>query len=179
MQEPPPVSVIVVMGVSGAGKSTVARRLASGLGWDFEEGDSLHPASNLAKMAAGEALTDADRAPWLASLASWIDTELASSGHGVVTCSALKRSYRDQLRRAGVLFVLLDVPRRELERRVTHRHGHFMPAGLLDSQLEALEPPSGDERAITVQSGGQDVGAVVAQIVAAIRPRERDDAGRN
>ena len=177
--EPTPVSVIVVMGVSGAGKSTVARRLAARLGWDFEEGDALHPTANLAKMASGEPLTDADRRPWLAAVAGWIDAELTSSRHGVVTCSALKRSYRDQLRRPGVLFVLLDVPRPELERRVTHRHGHFMPAALLDSQLEALEPPSGDERAMTVESGGQDVDAVVEPIVAAARTRERDDSGRS
>ena len=169
--EPGPVSVIVVMGVSGAGKSTVARCLASRLGWDFEEGDALHPASNLAKMAAGEALTDADRAPWLAAVASWIDTELVSSRHGVVTCSALKRSYRDQLRRPGVLFVLLDVPRPELERRVTHRHGHFMPASLLDSQLEALEPPACDEDAVTVQSGAEGADAVVARVLPIVDAR--------
>lgn len=169
--EPAPVSVIVVMGVSGAGKSTVARRLASRLGWDFEEGDALHSASNLAKMAAGEALTDADRAPWLAAVVSWIDTELAASRHGVITCSALKRSYRDQLRRPGVLFLLLDVPRPELERRVTHRHGHFMPASLLDSQLQALEPPAGDEDAVTVQSGAEGVDAVVARVLPIVDAR--------
>jgi gluconokinase len=144
------ISAVVVMGVSGAGKSTIARRLADQLGWDFAEGDDLHPAANVAKMAAGHPLTDADRVPWLEAVASWIDGEIESGRHGVITCSALKRSYRDRLRRPQVLFVYLSVPRTELERRLKHRTGHYMPAGLLDSQLETLEPPAPDEAALTI-----------------------------
>src|SRR5580693_3470155 len=112
------ISAVVVMGVSGAGKSTIARRLADELGWDFAEGDDLHPLANVAKMAAGHPLTDADREPWLDAVASWIDGEIETGRHGVITCSALKRSYRDRLRRPQVLFVYLSVPRTELERRL-------------------------------------------------------------
>lgn len=144
------VSAVVMMGVSGAGKSTIARRLADELGWDFAEGDDLHPPANVAKMAAGEPLTDADREPWLAAVAGWIEAEITAGRHGVITCSALKRSYRDRLRRPEVLFVFLSVPRAELERRLQHRMGHYMPASLLDSQLETLEPPTSDEAALTI-----------------------------
>jgi gluconokinase len=143
-------AVVVMMGVSGAGKTTVARRLADELGLDFAEGDDLHPAANVAKMAAGEPLTDADREPWLEAVAAWIDGEIRSGRRGVITCSALKRSYRDLLRRPQVLFVYLSVPRVELERRLQHRSGHYMPASLLDSQLETLEPPTADENALTI-----------------------------
>jgi carbohydrate kinase (thermoresistant glucokinase family) len=143
-------SVVVMMGVSGAGKTTVARRLADELGWDFAEGDDLHPAANVAKMAAGHPLSDADRRPWLEQVARWIDGELDSGRSGVITCSALKRGYRDMLRRPEVLFVYLSAPRAELQRRLTQRAGHFMPASLLESQLAALEPPAEDEAAIVV-----------------------------
>lgn len=144
------ISAVVMMGVSGAGKSTIARRLADDLGWDFAEGDELHPPANVAKMAAGQPLTDADRRPWLEAVASWIDGEIVSGRHGVITCSALKRSYRDLLRRPQVLFVYLSVSRAELERRLRTRTGHYMPASLLDSQLATLEPPEVDENALTV-----------------------------
>jgi len=144
------VSAVVVMGVSGAGKSTIARRLADELDWDFAEGDDLHPPANVAKMAAGEPLTDADREPWLEAVAGWVEAEIGAGRHGVITCSALKRSYRDLLRRPEVLFVYLSVPRAELEQRLKHRSGHYMPASLLSSQLETLEPPASDEAALTV-----------------------------
>lgn len=144
------ISALVVMGVSGAGKSTIGQRLADELGWDFEEGDGLHPAANVAKMAAGEPLTDEDRMPWLARVRDWIDAEIAAGRHGVITCSALKRSYRDLLRRPEVLFVYLAVPRAELAGRLERRRDHYMPASLLDSQLAALEPPAEDEAALTV-----------------------------
>lgn len=149
-----PVAVIVVMGVSGAGKSTIARTLAEELGWDFAEGDDLHPDANVAKMASGQALTDEDRWPWLARVAGWIDDEIGARRHGVITCSALKRAYRDVLRRPEVMFVFLSVPRRELERRLAGRHGHYMPASLLDSQLAALEPPEPDEASVTLAGDG-------------------------
>ena len=144
------ISAVVIMGVSGAGKSTIAGHLADELGWDFAEGDELHPAANVAKMASGEPLTDTDRKPWLEAVAGWIDGEITTGRHGVITCSALKRSYRDVLRRPEVLFVYLSVPRDELRRRLQRRSGHFMPASLLDSQLRALEPPASDEAAVTV-----------------------------
>lgn len=158
--------VVVVMGVSGAGKSTVASLLAGRLGWDFIEGDGLHPAANVAKMAAGHPLTDEDREPWLAAVARWIDGELGAGRRGVITCSALRRSYRDRLRRPEVLFVYLDVARTELEKRLARRTGHYMPASLLASQLAALEPPAPDETAVTVAAGS--VEARVDAIVAAI-----------
>jgi len=159
--------VLVVMGVSGSGKSTVGARLAQRLGWDFVEGDDLHPAVNVAKMAAGQPLTDADREPWLAAIAAWIDAELKAGRGGVITCSALRRRYRDELRRADVRFVYLRAARAELERRLTSRPGHYMPASLLDSQLAALEPPAADEAAFTVDT--DDPERSVESVVAALK----------
>jgi gluconokinase len=150
-----PIAALVVMGVSGAGKSTIACALAEQLGWEFAEGDDLHPPANVAKMAAGQPLSDADRGPWLARVAGWIDREIEDGRHGVITCSALKRSYRDVLRRPEVLFVYLSVPRDELERRMAARRGHYMPLSLLESQLETLEPPGPDEAALTVHAGDE------------------------
>jgi gluconokinase len=155
------------MGVSGSGKTTVGTRLARRLGWDFAEGDDFHPAINVTKMAAGQALTDADREPWLDAIAAWIDAELQAGRCGVITCSALKRRYRDRLRRAGVRFIYLRVASAELERRLTHRPGHFMPASLLDSQLAALEPPGADEAALTVDADGPE--QTVESIVGALK----------
>jgi gluconokinase len=140
------------MGVSGCGKSTIAQALSDRLGWPFEEGDSLHPAANVAKMAAGHPLTDADRWPWLEKVADWIEGELDAGKNGIVTCSALKRSYRDILDRrgSGVEFVYLAGTHAEIEARLNHREGHFMPASLLDSQFATLEEPAADEPAIRV-----------------------------
>ncbi len=160
-------SVVVVMGVSGAGKSTIARMLAARLGWDLAEGDELHPAANVAKMAAGEPLTDTDREPWLAAVAAWIDHEIDQGRHGVITCSALKRAYRDVLRRPQVLFVYLSVPKPELEQRLRSRPHHYMPVTLLDSQLATLEPPGADETALTVAAEG-DPTRTVDSILASI-----------
>lgn len=142
--------VIVVMGVSGCGKSTVGAALASALGVEFVEGDAFHPPENVARMAAGTPLTDADRAGWLRTLAAHI-AQAAPRGV-VVSCSALKRSYRDVLREgsAALRFVWLDLPRAELEARMARRTGHYMPASLLDSQLATLEPPHADEAAIRI-----------------------------
>lgn len=147
--------VLVLMGVSGCGKSTIAALIAGRLHWEFEEGDDLHPAANVAKMAAGHPLDDSDRMPWLAKVADWIDDRIDAGENGVITCSALKRSYRDILnrRRAGVLFVYLAGSRELIASRITARQGHFMPAGLLDSQFGALEEPADDEPAIRVEIG--------------------------
>jgi carbohydrate kinase (thermoresistant glucokinase family) len=138
------------MGVAGSGKSTVGGLVAGRLGWDIGEGDDLHPAENVAKMASGHPLTDDDRWPWLARVAAWIDQHIAAGRPGVITCSALKHSYRDVLRRPAVTFVWLDGPRELLAARLASRHGHFMPPTLLDSQFATLEPPREDERVLRI-----------------------------
>jgi gluconokinase/shikimate kinase len=143
--------VLVVMGVSGSGKSTVAGLLAGRLGWDLAEGDELHPASNVAKMQAGQPLSDEDRWPWLASIADWIRAHTAAGTPGVVTCSALKKRYRDVLRGEGVVFVFLEGGRDRISDRLASRHGHFMPPALLESQFEALEEPTEDENFIALR----------------------------
>ncbi len=148
----PPI-VLVVMGVSGTGKSTVAGMLAGRLGWDLEEGDDLHPAANVAKMASGQPLTDDDRWPWLEKIAAWIQVRTASGTPGIVTCSSLRRSYRDVLRGPGVAFVHLDGSRELIADRLNKRLDHFMPSALLDSQLATLEPLGPDENGIVVPLG--------------------------
>lgn len=147
--------VLVVMGVSGCGKTTVGAILAGSLGWAFEEGDALHPQSNIDKMKAGRPLTDDDRWPWLAKVADWIEARLDSGESGVITCSALKRSYRDVLNRrgSGVEFVFLSGSRETIAARLAARHSHFMPPSLLDSQFAELEEPAADEFAIRVEIG--------------------------
>jgi ribose 5-phosphate isomerase A len=144
--------VLVVMGVSGAGKSTVARELAARLGWPFEEGDSLHPESNVAKMHAGIPLSDDDRRPWLAAAAAWIDGQRARKQPGIITCSALKRSYRRVVigDRAEARLIYLRAGRDLLADRLAGRHGHFMPAGLLQSQIDTLEEPGPEEDPLVV-----------------------------
>jgi gluconokinase len=144
-------NLYVVMGITGSGKSTVGERLAKALGVDFVEGDDYHPPENVRRMAAGIPLTDNDRADWLRALAARL-REANQSGAGiVVTCSALKRSYRDFLRAAApeVQFVYLKGSRTLVAERVTGRRGHFMPVSLLDSQLDTLEEPESDEHALT------------------------------
>jgi gluconokinase len=145
-------SILVVMGVSGSGKTTVAALLAGRLHWDFEDADDLHPAANVAKMHAGIPLTDADRWPWLRAVAGWIDASRAAGRHGVVACSALKRSYRDIIigDRPDVQLVFLKGDQQLISARLACRHGHFMPTGLLESQFEALEEPSADEHPIVI-----------------------------
>lgn len=154
-QRLPRPCVVVLMGVSGSGKSRVGGLLATRLGWSFMEGDALHPPANVEKMRAGRPLDDADRQPWLAFVADWIDARLDAGEGGVVTCSALKRAYRRILDRQGgrVVFVFLDGGRDLIARRLAARQGHFMPASLLDSQLATLEPPADDEPAIRVEIG--------------------------
>jgi len=145
--------VLVIMGVSGSGKSTVAGILAGQLGWDLEEGDDLHPAENVAKMASGVPLTDEDRWPWLDTIASWIIEHTMAGIPGIITCSALKRIYRDRLREKNVVFVHLSGSKEQIARRLTARMNHYMPATLLDSQIATLEPPGPDENTIVVDVG--------------------------
>ncbi len=152
---PPPPSlhpspVVVVMGVSGCGKSTVGALLAAALGLPFVEGDALHPPRNVALMAAGTPLTDADRADWLATIATRLGQAHAAGKGLVLSCSALKRRYRDQLRAPcpGLRWVHLQGSADQLRRRLQGRTGHYMPASLLDSQLSALQPPGADENAL-------------------------------
>ena len=144
--------VLVVMGVSGSGKSTIAAMLAHRLQWTYEDGDWFHPKSNVEKMHHGEPLTDEDRLPWLRAIAAWIDDTLKAGNHGIVACSALKRSYRDILvgDRRNVRLVFLNGDRDLIARRVAARADHFMPASLLDSQFAALEVPAPDEHPIVV-----------------------------
>jgi gluconokinase len=138
---------VVVMGISGSGKSTLAEGLSAELGWPFAEADEFHPANNIAKMSAGTPLSDEDRWPWLRSIAGWM-SEHADAGTGsIVTCSALKRSYRELLETATgrVVFLEVDADPAVIERRMNEREGHFMPASLLPSQIATLEPLQADE----------------------------------
>jgi gluconokinase len=163
--------VLVLMGVSGSGKSTVAALLASRLGWDFEEGDDLHPPANVAKMHAGHPLNDEDRNPWLAKVAEWITERTDAGRPGIITCSALKRSYRDVLRGEHVVFVYLAGTQEEIGARLASRHGHYMPSSLLDSQFAALEPPEPDERTITIQTSApaRDEAAEIVKVLGLVR----------
>jgi carbohydrate kinase (thermoresistant glucokinase family) len=145
--------VLVLMGVSGCGKSTTAGVLAGRLGWDLGEGDDMHPPENVAKMAAGHPLTDEDRWPWLEHVAAWIRERTDARRPAIITCSALKRSYRDVLRGEHVVFVYLHGTREQIATRLAVRHGHYMPLSLLDSQLATLEPPGADERAVAIDIG--------------------------
>jgi len=159
------IHAVVVMGVSGCGKSTLGRALAERLGWAFVEGDDRHPPENIAKMAAGIPLTDADRAPFLANVA---EAMAAALDQGVVaTCSALKYGYRQLIRdRVGPLaFVMPELDVAVLRERMKHREGHFMPASLLDSQLASLERPGPSENAIFVD-GAQPVETQVDRAIA-------------
>jgi gluconokinase len=157
---------LVVMGVSGSGKSTIAEHLAARLGWRYVDGDLFHPPANVAKMSAGQPLTDEDRGPWLRAISAEIDRLAAAGTRAVVACSALKRVYRDILvhGRDDVRIVFLDGTRDLIARRLAARKGHFMPPGLLDSQFETLEPPQPSERPVTV-SIDASVDGIVDDIV--------------
>jgi carbohydrate kinase (thermoresistant glucokinase family) len=163
-------TILIVMGVSGSGKTTVAAALAQYLGWPFKDGDELHPAANIAKMRAGHPLEDSDRWPWLARIADWINAWRAAGSCGVITCSALKRSYRAFLTkgRGEVRIVYLHGDMALIAKRLAARSGHFMPSGLLASQFAALEEPGPDEHAIRVEVD-QPVGKIVAEIAALSR----------
>lgn len=147
-----PMQHIVVMGVSGSGKSTVGKALAARLGWPFVEGDSFHPPANVAKMSAGTPLDDDDRRPWLETLAAQIARNETAGRSSVLGCSALKRAYRDILRSGAprVRFLHVHGDRAVLAERVSHRPGHFFPASLLESQLATLEPLGGDEDGVVI-----------------------------
>jgi len=168
---------VILAGVSGSGKTTVGRLLADRLGWPFADGDSFHPAANVAKMAAGIPLTDDDRWPWLAAIGAWMDARIAAGGSGVVACSALKRRYRDVLRqgRPEVRLVFLDVGRDEDLARLRARSGHFFPAALMDSQFADLEPPVPAEGALVLaarRSPGELASAIISGL-GLIAPGER------
>ncbi len=158
--------VLVIMGVSGSGKSTVAGILAGQLGWDLEEGDDLHPAANVTKMHSVIPLTDEDRWPWLDRVAAWISEHTAAGLPGIITCSALKRIYRDRMRGDNVVFVHLAGTKDTIAHRLNARMDHFMPGALLDSQLSTLEPPGADENTVVI-----DVGRPPAQEAAEIIER--------
>lgn len=164
-------TVIVVMGVSGCGKSTVAARLAERLGWRLAEADEFHSNANVAKMRSGTPLTDEDRWPWLEAIASWIDAARAAARPGVIACSALKRSYRDLLigLRKDVRLVYLKGGYETVAQRLAGRRGHYMPLALLRSQFATLEEPTPDEHAIVVsiEPGPEDI---VEAILAALGP---------
>jgi gluconokinase len=157
---------LVVMGVSGSGKSTIADRLAARLGWRYEDGDKYHPPANVAKMSAGHPLNDEDRRPWLQAIADEIDRTCKASQHAVVACSALKHAYRDILVHGhdDVRIVFLNGTQELIAGRLAARKGHFMPPGLLTSQFRTLEPPQPGERPITV-SIDASVEAIVDDII--------------
>lgn len=166
-----PAPIVVVMGVSGSGKTTVGRALAARMDWCYRDGDEFHGPANIEKMRAGEPLDDADRAPWLAAIARWMDARSRESVPAVIACSALKRRYRDFLRehRPQVWFLYLRVPRTELERRLQTRHHPYMPATLLDSQLRALEEPDRGEPRTIALGAADDVDAIVERALHALR----------
>ncbi len=160
--------IVVVMGVTGTGKSTIAQALVKRTGWAFAEGDDYHSAAHIAKMKAGVPLTDTDRAPWLAALHDVLLGWQARGQNGVMTCSALKESYRATLRAGmdatSVDFVLLDVPKQVLVERLERRSGHFMNPLLLDSQLATLEVPADSIRVNANQSTDATVDAILQQL---------------
>ena len=164
--------VLVVMGVSGSGKTTVATLLAERLGWPFAEGDDFHPPANVAKMHGGTPLTDADRMPWLQAIAGWIDARRAAASGGIVSCSALKRAYRTILigERRDVRLIYVRGSQALIGARIAARHDHFMPATLLQSQFDTLEEPAADERPI-IADAALTPAAMVEQVLAGLTPR--------
>jgi gluconokinase len=163
--------ILIIAGVAGSGKTTVGTLVAERLHWQFADADTFHPEANVAKMRAGLPLTDEDRQPWLRAVGEWIDGRIADGQSAVVTCSALKRSYRDLLLngRPTATMVFLTASKDVLDRRLMTRSGHFFPEKLLDSQLATLEPPAPDEHVRTVLEEG-DAEQTAAEIVALLRP---------
>jgi gluconokinase len=173
----PPPGGLIVMGVAGSGKSTIAESLAARLGWSYEDGDGFHPKSNVDKMSAGHPLTDEDRWPWLQAIADEIDRVIAAGRSVVIACSALKRAYRNVLvhKRADIRIVYLDGSKDLIRSRLDARKGHFMPPTLLDSQFNTLEPPAPDEQPIRV-SIDASVEAIVDAIIAQVpKGTQRND----
>ncbi|MTE17823.1 gluconokinase [Streptomyces sp. TRM43335] len=164
--------VVVVMGVAGTGKTTIGPLLADRLGVPYAEADDFHPAANIAKMSAGVPLTDEDRRPWLEAIGAWARNR--EGGGGVVSCSALKREYRDLLRAAApeLLFVHLTGDRRLIEERMARRQGHFMPTALLDSQFATLQPLEADENGLPVDVSGSPE-EITERAAAALRDHGR------
>jgi gluconokinase len=179
----PPTTSLVVMGVSGSGKSTVMADLIDRLGWPSAEADEFMPVANVEKMRSGRPLTDEDRWPWLRALAEWVGQHERAGDNVLLTCSALRRPYRDLLRdgHPSIWFAWLDVPRAELERRLERRRGHYMPASLLTSQLDTLEPLEDDEAGARIRAD-RPTRAVVDEILRRLRsdrPDVASDAGPN
>ena len=174
-----PPLCLVVMGVSGVGKTSVAHELVERTGWTFQEGDDLHPEANRAKMAAGHPLDDDDRWPWLRRIADWIGVREAAGEGAVVTCSALKRSYRDLLRdgHPSVRFVHLLADETVLGARVSHRRHEYMPSSLLRSQLDTLQPLEPDEPGVAVETHG-DPDAVADRALNALEAQEHARGSR-
>jgi gluconokinase len=161
--------ILIVAGVSGSGKTTVGAMLAARLGWRFADADEFHPAANIEKMRAGVPLTDDERWPWLQAIGAWMDERVARDESAVVTCSALKRSYRDMLLRGRpqARMVFLATDREVLARRLAARHGHFFPQQLLGTQLADLELPQPDEHVVTIVPA-DDPADTVTSIIAVL-----------
>jgi gluconokinase len=168
--------ILIVAGVSGSGKTTVGALLAGRLHWRFADADAFHPAANIVKMRAGIPLADEDRWPWLHAIAAWMDERIAGGESAVVTCSALKRAYREELLggRPQARMVFLRVDPGEVERRLAARHDHFFPSGLVGSQFDALEPPGPDETGVTVVPSGDDPLDTVTGIIAVALGGDRE-----
>jgi gluconokinase len=161
--------ILIVAGVSGSGKTTVGALVAGRLRWRFADADTFHPEANLAKMREGVPLTDADREPWLRAITDWMDERLVADESGVITCSALKRAYRDRLLNGRpATMVFLEASAEVLEERLRTRPGHFFPERLLNSQLSTLEVPAPDEKQVHVvvsQNSSEETAALVLATV--------------
>jgi carbohydrate kinase (thermoresistant glucokinase family) len=160
-------AVLIVMGVSGCGKTTIAELLSRELGWEYRDGDEFHPKSNVEKMHSGTPLTDDDRWPWLKAIAAWIDNKRQAGEHAIVTCSALKKSYRDILigPRKDVGLIYLKGTEDLIAERLSKRHGHFMPKALLRSQFQTLQEPGPNEHPVTVSiaPAPEEIAATILQ----------------
>jgi carbohydrate kinase (thermoresistant glucokinase family) len=165
-------TVLVLMGVSGSGKTTIALELQRVLGWPFQEGDDLHPPENVAKMRSGQPLDDRDRLPWLQAIAGWIDARLIAHEPGIITCSNLKRAYREITidSRQGVTLVYLKGEEPVIHERILHRTHRYMPPALLPSQFETLEEPGEDEHPVVVNVHGS-VGETVLELLRRLAQR--------
>ena len=172
--------ILIVAGVAGSGKTTVGALLAGRLRWRFADADTFHPEANVAKMRAGIPLTDADREPWLRTITHWMDELIAAGESAVVTCSALKRVYRDDLLSGRPLatMIFLQVSRQVLEERLLTRPDHFFPEKLLDSQLAALEPPAAREERVQTVTAEGDPPQTAAKVIATLWPYGEPDPGR-